>query len=153
MKRKTHFSKSINIFGGALGGRKMKRGKLPERAMATFSTPPSGSRASLALLPNNFSRQLGPWDANSDWRKDAVSSTGGLLAVEGKRYFIDNLCIIPVMRCGFVICVGMTIYQLRYFLPNYQWNLAVESQYSFSLCFRLCMFNAMFDRHQHCEAT
>jgi len=52
----------------------------PERAMATRSTPPRGSRALRALVPKSFSRKFGPWLASSACRKLAVSSTGGRLA-------------------------------------------------------------------------
>lgn len=49
-------------------------------AIATFSTPPNGSKASRALLPNSFSKQLGPCEASKLCRNDAVSSTGGRFA-------------------------------------------------------------------------
>ena len=66
---------------------------LPERAMATLSTPPSCLSRCLALEPNSFSRQFGPCDANKEFRKLVVSSTGGLLASgKGqKRHFFNQL--------------------------------------------------------------
>ena len=49
----------------------------PERTMATFWTPPSFFMLFLARGPKRISRKLLPWLLSRDWRKLAVSSTGG----------------------------------------------------------------------------
>ena len=63
--------------------------QVPERAMATRSTPPSGSRAFRALAPKSFSRKSGPWLLIRAWRKLDVSSTGGRLA-NGATFWIEE---------------------------------------------------------------